>query len=140
AVVDRAVAVVVEAVAGLRGRLRVLVAGDLPRRARRGARAAAAELAGAAARAAAGVAVVDHAVAVVVDAVAGLRARLRVLVADDGDALAHGRARRADALEPGVAEEAAAGVAVVDRAVAVVVGAVAGLRGGLHVLQADDGA
>src|SRR5205807_2411665 len=140
AVVDHAVAVVVEPVAGLGGRLLVLVAGDGAARARGGARGAEAEVAGVGRHVAARVPVVDLAVAVVVEAVSGLGRGQLVLVAGDGAVGARRRARGADTEVARVARRVAAGVPVVDHAVAVVVEPVARLRRGLLVLVADDGA
>src|SRR5690606_21248085 len=75
--------------------------------------------------AAAGVVLVGLAVAVVVEAVAGLARGLRVLLADDLAAAAGLGARGTDAAQAGAAGRAAAGVVLVGGAVAVVVEAVA---------------
>src|SRR5439155_145027 len=139
ALVGLAVAVVVEAVAGLGARLLVLQAGDGAALAGGVARGAHAQVAGVAVDVAAGVALVDHAVAVVVVVVAGLGARLDVLVTGDGAVGARGGARAAHALEAGVAGLVATGVVVVDLAVAVVVLVVAGLGARLDVLVTGDG-
>src|SRR5690606_34072983 len=136
AVVGDAVAVVVEAVAGL---------GRGPRAALADEHAAAAKLraeralAGvdAARGAALRVALVDAAVAVVVLAVARLGGRHRLSDAGERAAGAAERPRRADA-DVAAAEAAAVGVALVDRAVAVVVGAVAGLGRGVGAARAHE--
>src|SRR5690606_26475908 len=96
-------------------------------------------LAGGARRPAPGVAVVDLAVAVVVEAVAGLGRG-----GDGGDALDDSRRARpgpfgTDARHPGVAGTPGLGIAVVGLAVAVVVEAVAQLRRGGDVGQAHHG-
>src|SRR5690606_5382737 len=90
--------------------------------------AAHAELSGVARGPATRIAFVDHAVAVVVEAVAALAGGRA-----DGHAVEHAahallNAGAADPQLPGAARAAAAGVAVVDHAVAIVVDAVADLR------------
>src|SRR5262249_2476841 len=138
ALVDLTVAVVVLAVAGLGRGLHVLVADDAAVLARGGARRADALQAGVARLAALGVALVDLAVAVVVEPVAQLDAGLLVLVADGRHGQSGVGAGRADPLLPGFAARGAAGVALVGLAVAVVVEAVADLGRGQLVRVADE--
>ena len=130
AVVGRAVAVVVEPIAGLGSRLGVGHALQRAADALLGPARTDALLAGAANVAASGVAVVDRAVAVVVQPVASLDRGLVVLLADDVAVLAMLRPHVADPRLTGRADAAALGIAVVGGSIAVVVEVVAelGLR------------
>src|SRR5262249_34048034 len=131
-------AVVVDPVARFRPGLHVLHALDRSGAAERGPGRAHPRLAGVARASAAGVALVDLAVAVVVEPVAQLRRGLHALGAGDRGVGASEDAVVADPGQAGGAGPAAAGVALVDLAVAVVVLAVADLGGGLHVLGAGE--
>jgi hypothetical protein len=81
---------------------------------------------------------VDNPVAVVVETIANLGARLRGLLADEHPAQALRRARRANTQQTGVAGHATAGITIVDDAVAVVVKSVTGLHTWLCGLLTDE--
>src|SRR5262249_14878909 len=136
--VDRSVAVVVEPIARLDdGRVR-LGAVDRPALAMVHARAADAGIARVASPAAPRIAVVARAVAVIVEAVAGLRDRRCIRHAHDRAALAVVDTGRADAGLAGAAARAAAGIVLVGLPVAVVVQRVAGLGLRQDVLDAGE--
>ncbi len=128
AVVDNAVAVVVNAVAGFAGRVdradtnqRARLALHRPKRAGEG-------IVLAAGNACSRRIVVDHAVAVVIDAVAGFRLRADRANAGKSAGLARNRSKFAGARVGRTALAADSAGAVVDGAVAVVVDAIAGFR------------
>src|SRR5262249_36967111 len=135
-----AVAVVVEAVAGLDGGLLVLSAAEAAGLAVQGAGRADTGVAGVARPAATRIDRDGRADGVGVEAVGGLAGGLLVLGAGNGARLAVQGAGRADTGVAGAAGRAAPRIAVVDRAVAVVVEAVANLDGRLLVLDAGQAA
>jgi hypothetical protein len=140
AIVGGAIAIVIEAVACLGGRIVVAIASDHAVRTRRRSSRANAALSGAARQSAARVAVVDGAIAIVIEAVARLGGRIVVAIADDCAARARRRSSGANALLASRANQAAAWIAIVGSAVAIVVEAVAGFRARRRILIAHDAA
>ena len=129
ALVDRTVAIIVETVANLDARVVVAVARNATVRARRRTGRANAILACIARQTAAGIAIVHGTIAIVVEAVARLGRCGRILIAHDAASRTRRRTRRANALQAGIARQPPTRIAVVDRAIAIVVETVARLGG-----------
>ncbi len=125
--VRRSIAVVIEAVADLRRRLRILDANNAAVRAIRRPRRANPELPGVAGHIAPGIAFVGRAVAVVVLVVAGLGRRHRRRITHEHASRARQCARRANAGLTRHTRAAAPGTALVDITIAIVVDSVANL-------------
>lgn len=125
AIVDNTIAVIVEAVASFGCWEYRLCTNDSPGRTGGDARTAQPGQTGITSDTAAGITFVDGAVAIIIDAVANLGRRIIVAIADDGAARARRCSCRTSAQLTGCAGIAAAGVTIVDGAIAIVVEAVA---------------
>jgi hypothetical protein len=121
AIVRAAITIVIETVANFSAGVLVAIANDCSRRARRGACRAYTLLTGTAGQPAARITIVDGAIAIVVNTVTRFRRREHRLCTDDHAGGARGNACGANALKTGIAGYAAAGIAIIDRTIAIVV-------------------
>lgn len=136
AVVDNSVAIIVQAVASFGRWIVVAIAHNRAASTRRRSRRTNTWLTGIAVRAGAGIAVVDGTIAIVIEPVACFRAWIRIAIAYDGTARTRRRSRSAHTELPRVARHVAAGIAIVDSTVAIVVQPVAHFRRRLRGLAA----
>jgi hypothetical protein len=118
--------------------LRILVANDGTIRTRRRPGCANTRLPRTARNAAARIAVIDDAIAIVVEAVAYFRRRLRILIAHDAAIVARRRACGANALLTRIARISATWIAVVDSSIAIVVETIAHFDGRLRGLYTNE--
>lgn len=137
-VVDNAIAIVIDVIADFRGRSIVSIADDGPGYTRRCARPACPGQPCGARCAAAGIALVNLTIAIVVDSVAGFRSAGIICIANNDSARARRRTRCAVSWQSRIAICAAAGIAIVNDPVAIVVDTVANFGALLNRWIADD--
>lgn len=138
AVVDAAIAIVIESVAHFRARILISIAHEHTHRARRRTGGTNARLARVACYAAARVAVISRPVAIVIEAIASFGRRKHRLRTNDRPGRTSGDAGAAQSRQTVITRHTAAGIAFIDGAVAIVVDAVTDLGGGVVVAIADN--